>query len=156
MLSEASGWTCVAVGRESGSALVPPRGSRGSEDPAVLLFACGALQNLCYEADWSELAVSYDVHLRLESLLAHEDAMIVRYASGALQNITRALNLTDDSLSSEAMAVVKERSLEHRREAFVQQRALAAIAKSFREIPYEMRQRRHESGRRRKSRARFG
>ena len=124
-----------------------------TEDPAVLLFACGALQNLCYEADWSELAVSYDVHLRLESLLAHEDAMIVRYASGALQNITRALNLTDDSLSSEAMAVVKERSLEHRREAFVQQRALAAIAKSFREIPYEMRQRRHESGRRRKSRA---
>lgn len=124
-----------------------------TEDPAVLLFACGALQNLCYEADWSELAVSYDVHLRLESLLAHEDGMIVRYASGALQNITRALNLTDDSLSSEAMAAVKERSLEHRREAFVQHRALARISKAFCEIPIEVRQKRHESGRRRRTRA---
>lgn len=52
-----------------------------TEDPAVLLFACGALQNLCFEVAWSELAVSHDVHKRLESLLFHEDAMIVRYAS---------------------------------------------------------------------------
>ena len=59
-----------------------------TEDPAVLLFACGALQNLCYERDWAELAVSYDVQLRLETLLTHEDAMIVRYAT-ALQNTRR-------------------------------------------------------------------
>ena len=26
-----------------------------TEDPAVLLFACGALQNLCYEREWAEL-----------------------------------------------------------------------------------------------------
>ena len=25
-----------------------------TEDPAVLLFACGALQNLCYEREWAE------------------------------------------------------------------------------------------------------
>jgi len=93
------------------------------------------------------------VHLRLEALLAHEDAMIVRYASGALQNITRALQLPDDSLSVDAMAAVKERSLEHRREEFVQQRALAQIAKALRDIPADLRERRHESGRRRKSRA---
>ena len=79
-----------------------------TEDPAVLLFACGALQNLCYERDWAELAVSYDVHLRLESLLTHEDGMIVRYASGALQNITRALQLDADGLSAFAMAVRKQ------------------------------------------------
>jgi hypothetical protein len=121
-----------------------------TEDPAVLLFACGALQNLCYEADWSELAVSYDVHLRLESLLTHEDGMIVRYASGALQNITRALNLDLDGMA--AMAV-KERSLEHRREEFVQQRALSQIAKAVSSIPTEVRQKRAESARRRRGRA---
>ena len=79
--------------------------------------------------------------------------MIVRYASGALQNITRALNLAEDGLSPQAMAAVKERALEHRREEFVQNRALTQIAKAFRDIPLELRQRRHESARRRKSRA---
>ena len=44
-----------------------------TEDPAVLLFACGALQNLCYEAEWCELAVNHDIHRRLEALLFHED-----------------------------------------------------------------------------------
>lgn len=100
-----------------------------------------------------QLAVSYDVHLRLEALLGHEDAMIVRYASGALQNITRALHLGDNSLSSHAMAAVQERSREHRREEFVQQRALAQISKAIRDIPADLRERRQESGRRRKSRA---
>ena len=66
-----------------------------TDDASVLLFACGALQNLCYEREWSELAVNHDVHLRLEQLVGHEDAMVVRYASGALQNITRSLEVSD-------------------------------------------------------------
>ncbi|KOO35377.1 hypothetical protein Ctob_011389 [Chrysochromulina tobinii] len=83
-----------------------------TEDPAVLLFACGALQNLCFEPDWSELAVAHDIHIRLQGLLCHEDAMIVRYASGCLQNITRSLHI--DGLSELAVEAVKERNLEHR------------------------------------------
>ena len=124
-----------------------------TEDPAVLLFACGALQNLCFERDWAELSVSYEVHLRLESLLKHEDPMIVRYASGALQNITQALGLPADGLSATAMQAVKERSLEHRREEWVQQRALSRIEKALCEIPSDLRQRRQENGRRRRQRA---
>jgi hypothetical protein len=126
-----------------------------TEDPAVLLFACGALQNLCYEREWSELAVSHDVHLRLEALLHHEDAMIVRYASGALQNITRSLQLADpeDVLSPHAMAAVKERALEHRLEEFVQRRALSRLEKALAGIPTHLRQQRHENGRRRRVRA---
>ena len=34
---------------------------------------------------------------------------------------------------------MKERSLEHRREEFVQQRAISHIAKAFRQIPTELR-----------------
>ena len=124
-----------------------------TEDPAVLLFACGALQNLCYERDWAELAVSYDVQLRLETLLTHEDAMIVRYASGALQNITRALQLNADGLSEFAMAAIKERSLEHRREEWVQQRAISKLTHAIKEIPADLRQQRHENGRRRRQRS---
>ena len=124
-----------------------------TEDPAVLLFACGALQNLCYEYEWSELAVSHDVHKRLEALaVSHEDAMVVRYASGALQNITRVLQLPD-GLSDLAVEAIKERSLEHRREEWQQQRASARIAKALNDIPSDVRQRRHVAGTRRRQRA---
>lgn len=28
----------------------------------VLIFACGTIQNLCYERDWAELVVKLNVH----------------------------------------------------------------------------------------------
>mgnify|MGYP000854470571 CR=1 FL=1 len=108
-----------------------------TEDPAVLLFACGALQNLCFEPDWSELAVAHDIHIRLQGLLCHEDAMIVRYASGCLQNITRSLHI--DGLSELAVEAVKERNLEHRREGWLEQRARMRIARALLDIPSEVR-----------------
>ena len=107
-----------------------------TEDPAVLLFACGALQNLCFEPDWSELAVAHDIHIRLQGLLCHEDAMIVRYASGCLQNITRSLHI--DGLSELAVEAVKERNLEHRREGWLEQRARMRIARALLDIPSEV------------------
>lgn len=122
-----------------------------TEDPAVLLFACGALQNLCFEPDWSELAVAFDIHKRLETLLYHEDAMIVRYASGCLQNITRSLHI--DGLSELAVEAVKERSREHRRESWLEQRARARIARALNDIPMDLRQQRHTAGVRRRQRA---
>lgn len=119
-----------------------------TEEPAILVFACGALQNLCYEREWSERAVELDVHRRLEQLVFHEDAMIVRYASGALQNMTRALQLND--LSELAMEAIKERTLEHKREGAMQQRALGVIARAATRIPAQQRQRRHDRGTRRR------
>ena len=80
--------------------------------------------------------------------------MVVRYASGALQNITRALQLEEETLLSPlAMQAVKERALEHRLEEFVQRRAVAQISKAFARIPEPLRQQRHENGRRRRQRA---
>ena len=124
-----------------------------TEDPAVLLFACGALQNLCYEHEWAELAISHDVHKRLEALaVSHEDTMVVRYASGALQNISRVLRLPED-LSAMAVEAIQERSMEHRREEWQYQRASARIAKAIANMPLEARQRRHAAGTRRRQRA---
>jgi hypothetical protein len=141
--------------RETKALLLQSGGARAilscvhTEDPAVLLFACGALQNLCFEREWAELAVSHNVHKRLEGLLGHEDGMVVRYASGALQNITRSLQLPD-GLSDEAMEAVKERSLEHRREEWLHKRALSRISRALTEIPVELRQQRHAAGTRRR------
>jgi len=121
-----------------------------TDDPAILLFACGALQNLCFEREWAEIVVSHDVQRRLEALLEHEDALIVRYASGALQNLLRSLQL--ENLSTVAMEAVKERTLEHRREEWLQQRAVQRIAAAVRAIPAAQRLQWFERGHRRRQR----
>ena len=41
------------------------------------------------------LAVTWRLRRRLEQLLTHSDAMVVRYAAGALKNITHALQTMD-------------------------------------------------------------
>ena len=122
-----------------------------TEDPEVLLFACGALQNLCFEPEWSECAVAHDIHVRLDLLLNHEDAMVVRYASGCLRNITRSLRI--DGLSELAVSAVKERTLEHRREGWMKMHARARIARALLDIPSELREARHAAGVRRRQRA---
>jgi len=122
-----------------------------TENPEVLLFACGALQNLCFEPEWSECAVAHDIHVRLDLLLNHEDAMVVRYASGCLRNITRSLRI--DGLSELAVSAVKERTLEYRREGWMKRHARATIARALLEIPSELREARHATGVRRRQRA---
>jgi hypothetical protein len=99
-----------------------------------------------YEAEWSELVVSHDVHLRLEALLQHEDATVVRYASGALKNITRALKVGD--LSATTMEAVKMRTLLKRREEWLQRRARERIENAVKKMPLELRLEREVSGRR--------
>ena len=42
----------------------------GSPDPTVLLYACGALQNLCHDDEWARLLISHKVQQRLESLVS--------------------------------------------------------------------------------------
>ena len=48
------------------------------DDDLTVLFACGALQNLCHDMDWSEKVVDYGVDMRLEDLLHHDDVSVVR------------------------------------------------------------------------------
>ena len=52
------------------------------EDPAVLLYACGCVQNLCNDLEWSQALASLGVSQRLEQLLAHDDEKVVHYAAG--------------------------------------------------------------------------
>lgn len=130
-----------------------------TEDPGVLCFACGALQNLSSEPDWSDKMVSLDVHRRLEQLAFHEDARIQRYATGALQNIqlkSAAVDLMESELSELAREAVKERSLLHQQEGRVQQRAMVTIAKAFAAIPLEKRRQRQDRGLRRRTLRRIG
>ena len=127
-----------------------------TEEPAVLVFACGALQNLCYERGWAELVVVHNVHRRLESLLQHGDQMVVRYASGTLKNITHALVDGPDlaaALSADALEAVRERGMVKRREEFVRARARALLCAAVAAIPMCEREERHASGEERRRRA---
>ena len=54
-----------------------------SDDPDVLLPACGALQNVCCDREWAQLVVHHRVDARLEDLAASEDLMVVRYVRPA-------------------------------------------------------------------------
>jgi len=129
-----------------------------TSDVATLCLACGALQNLTAERGWAEVAVSHDVHLRLEQLVvSHRDSEpeghIVRYSSGALRNITAsgALDLRGKTtLSPLAVEAISARATRHRIESLEQQRARAVLAKAISCISPERRQQRHELGVRRR------
>lgn len=128
-----------------------------TDDPAVLVFAVGALQNCCYDRGWAELVVAHAVHRRLEALLQSEDAMVVRYAAGTLKNITHALAEEGPDLSAElsadALAAVRERGVVKRREEFARERATHRIGAAASRIPAALRERRHLAGEERRRRA---
>jgi len=115
-----------------------------TEDAQILLMACGALQNLTSEKDWAEVVVAHDVHLRLEQLVFHEDPRVVRYASGALQNVSRSSQLAN--LSELAHEAIRERSEQHSRESLVQQRARETLARALAKIPPRKRRERQDRG----------
>lgn len=129
-----------------------------TSDTATVCLACGALQNLTAERDWAELAVDHDVHLRLEQLVVthrvdEPEGHIVRYASGALRNITAsgALDLRGKTtLSPLAVEAISERDTRHQIESLEQRRARAIVAKAIARIPPERRQQRYELGLRRR------
>ena len=140
--------------RKTKGALLPSARSVVScvytEDPVLLCFACGALQNLTSEREWADLAVTHDVHIRLEQLVCHEDGRIVRYASGALRNIATALKLSD--LSDLAQMAIKERANEHMREGRQKERARETLSRAVARIPAGRRRMRQERGRLRRRR----
>jgi hypothetical protein len=92
--------------------------SIGSPDPTVLLYACGALQNLCHDDEWARLLISHKVQQRLESLVTHEDARVGHYAAGALKNMLTRVGQDASALSSTALEAVNQRDHEAKVEAF--------------------------------------
>lgn len=104
-----------------------------SEDESVLLVACATLQNLCHDAAWAKSVVAAGVETRLEKLVAHSDARVVRYASGALKNLTIAsatMGAPGPQLSATATDAVRRRELEASVEEFTQRRACRAIGRA--------------------------
>lgn len=101
----------------------------GTTDETTLMLACGALQNLCHDRDWSELLARKEAHTVLESLLGHPSALVVRYASGALQNMMATLQSDTPSYSAHAADAVRQRSLLADVEEFSYRRAAAAITR---------------------------
>ena len=120
-----------------------------THDPTTLCLACGALQNLTASSEWSELAVFHKIHLRLEKLVvAHQgddDGHIMRYASGALRNIT-SWGEQSTSLSSLTLEAITQRAREHRIESLEQQRARAIVARAVLSIDPERRRKWQELG----------
>ena len=80
-----------------------------AEDAQALAFAVGALQNLCHDRDWSDLPLQRGVHSTFEALLAHPDSHVVRYASGALKNMTATLQKPAAIASQNTMRAVAAR-----------------------------------------------
>jgi len=111
-----------------------------SDDDYTLVLACGALQNLCFDREWAHQVVRHNLQPRLEALLAHEDQMIVRYASGALTNL--AAQRRTDQLSAEALAAVRQRVSQAEAERDVVRRATECIARAARAIPAATREQR--------------
>ena len=112
------------------------------DDAQTLSFAVGALQNLCHDREWSTLLVAQNVHSTFEALLNHTDPMIVRYASGALKNISVTLQEKEGLFSQQAASAVSERSFEADLEEFKYRRAGAIIVRAINNLGPDARLRR--------------
>ena len=102
-------------------------------DGTTLLFACGALQNLCHDPLWSDALVRNGTDKRLQELVSHENGQIVRYAAGALKNMSVTLETPLDT--GAVQAAVEQRALDAALEALAYKRATRKIATAFRRIP---------------------
>lgn len=124
-------------------------------DESILIVACGVLQNLTAERTWAQLAVVHGVQQRLEELVAMhrgnaDGHLIVRYASGALRNITSCMPAGlhgRTGLSASTRALISQRGNEHRLEAQEQKRAMGILTKAILRVPPERRRQWQELGR---------
>jgi hypothetical protein len=103
-----------------------------SSDESVLLVASATLQNLCHDAAWADRMVAAGVESWLEALLTHADPRVVRYASGALKNLTIAsatMGKAAPQLSAHASHAIRQREMEVTLEGFVSRRALRVLGR---------------------------
>ena len=110
-----------------------------SDDTPTLIFTCGAVQNLCHDTEWSARALGHGVDRQLTALLGHEDSNVVKYAAGALKNIS---STTQTELASEQKGAIELRAREVAVQAFSERRAYRKISKFAANIPSDVRLRR--------------
>ena len=108
----------------------------GDQDEATLMMACGVLQNLTSDKKWSAAIIQANVSTRLDELVMHENAMIVRYAAGALKNLSAAV---PTKLSEQAQAAVDIRARNCAVELFRYQRACRLLTKWVQRLSPEVR-----------------
>ena len=79
-----------------------------SDDPVVLVYACGCLQNLCHDDAWAHALVAHEVEKRLQELAVHPDTRVSNYAAGALKNMLTRVGKGAElqELSPEAMEAI--------------------------------------------------
>jgi hypothetical protein len=99
-----------------------------SPEPAIVMCACGALQNLCHDVWWARACDDLGARERLQKLSRDPDPTIARYSAGALKNMS-----------------VRLQSDAHRLQAFTRKRALRVISKHAKVIAPEARLRRYLS-----------
>jgi hypothetical protein len=106
-------------------------------EPSVVLVGCAMVQNLSLDAAWAARMVATGVGGRLEQLLSHGDARLVRYASGALKNLTLASQSVGGpapQLSMAASHAVRQREREDSLEMFMRRRACRAIGRAVQSL----------------------
>lgn len=96
-----------------------------ADDEFTLMFACGLVQNLCHDAEWSARAMAHGVDASLARLLAHEDDNVVKYAAGALKNIS-STGGTD--LEGAAKSIIDQRAKDVALRKFKERWAFRVIA----------------------------
>ena len=120
-----------------------------SEDPDMLVPACGVLQNVSCDRSWAELVVAHRVDHRLEQLTSHADPMVVRYAAGALTNI--AQSLAQPALSDSALHAVAERMQQAQLEDFSVRRAVSRITRGVEAMDPAIRSKRVQAAKQRQA-----
>ena len=110
---------------------------RAEAEESVLLVACATLQNLCHDAAWARRVIAAGVEARLETLVSHADPRVVRYASGALKNLTIAsatMGTAAPQLSAHANQAVRQRELEAATDDLRRRRALRTLSRQVQDM----------------------
>ena len=112
-----------------------------AEDPTVLVYVCGCLQNLCDNGEWAEYLVSEQAEKRLEQLLTHDNHRVVHYAAGALKNMMNRVGRSAElkSMAPDALKAIEKRERDALLGALRYRRAVRLIKNFARNINPEKR-----------------
>ena len=101
------------------------------EDVGVVRLATATVQNLGQDPAWCHTLVAMGTNAVLEELLGHDDASVVRYASGTLRNMqvaSESVGLPPPMLSTASIAQIEERKRETALDVLRKKRATRTIA----------------------------
>eukprot|EP00966_Prymnesium_polylepis_P167024 3860905-Prymnesium_polylepis.1 len=112
----------------------PLLGCLYAADDDVVMLGCATLQNLLNEPAWAAVTIEGNVEPRLEQLLEHADAQMIRYASGALKNLVTTARTAQlqpvPQLSDTAWSKVQQREIDYFVQRFREMRAQRMLARA--------------------------